>query len=313
MALAQQTQVRILSGLFYFKMAGIREKISRYIPLDKSWMIRVGVLDIINGYNDITEFLAKQKNLSNDLWALYHTAKDWGSNKPIDVGESATLYRFLKFALWKLKKNKQFIVRGSLKDRKICDNPEIINWNLEKLLTLDNKTSQWASASVLLGNEEGVRNPPYKLQLTYEAIAHWKERRSQGLCWIPRQDKTIFGQAIAYIELLKKGKTNFVPKHSEDYCFARAFNLITKEEGKRKWPSLYGHESKRIKHMEDVIASADKNKIINSTDHRAIQAIVMRQKSRHEPLYIHNRNAVNKSWPRFWAFTGYCEKTFKNT
>jgi hypothetical protein len=248
--------------------------------------------------------------LSEDLQALYRCANAWKSDEPLDVGESATLYRFLKFASWKLNKDRKFILRGTLKERKICNNPEIIKWPLEKLLALDNGTSQWASASVLLGNEDCVKNPPYKLQLTYEAVYHWKERRSAGLCWLPREDETIYKQATAYIELLKKGRTSFIPEHSEDYCFARAFNLITKEEAKQKWPSLCGHESNRIKHMEDVIRTADRRDIIDSKDHRAIQAIFMRQKSRHEPVYIKDRNAVNKSWPQFWDFIIYCERFY---
>ncbi len=284
------------------------KEISEYIPLDKSWMIRLGVLDTIKGYDDITEFLGEQNSLSEDLRALYYALIDWKSNQSIDVGESATLYRFLKFASWKLEKKKEFILRGTLKERIICDNPEIVNWPLEKLLTLDNRTSQWASASVLLGSEERVANPPYKLQLTYEAVARWKERRNSGLCWIPRKDKTILKQAIAYTEILECGKTSFVPEHSEDYCFARAFNLIAAEEAKQKWPSLQGHESNRIKHMEDVIKSADKRDIIDSDDHRAIQAIVMRQKSRNEPFYIKKTNVVNKSWPQFWDFIDYCRR-----
>ncbi len=288
-------------------MAGIREKISQYIPLDKSWMMRVGVLDIINDYEDITEFLREQRILSEDSQALYRCVNAWKSDEPLDVGESATLYRFLKFASWKLSKDKKFILRGTLKERKICNNPEIIQWPLEKLLNLDSGTSQWASASVLLGNEDCVKNPPYKLQLTYEAVYHWKERRSSGLCWLPRKDETIAAQAIAYIELLKNGKTDFIPKHSEDYCFARAFDLITPEEAEQKWPSLQSHESNRIEHMEEVIKLADEKEIIDSKDHRAVQAIFMRQKSRHEPVYIKNRDAVSKSWPQFWDFLYYCE------
>jgi hypothetical protein len=293
------------------KIKEIKE-IMQYIPLDKSWMIRLGVLDILNGYDDITKFLSKQTNLSDDLQALYRVAQDWNSNQSLDVGESATLYRFLKFASWKYKLNKEFIKRGTLRKRKICNNPKIVNWPLEKLQTLDYGTSQWASASVLLGNKEIIQNPPYKLKLTYEAVSHWKERRSLGLCWIPREDETILRQALAYIELLETDKTSFIPEHSEDYCFARAFNLITSKEARKKWPSLYGHESKRIKHMEDVINQADKNEIINSTDHRAIQANVLSQKFKNKPVYIRNRNAVNKSWPRFYDFVQYCEK-FKRT
>lgn len=32
----------------------------------------------------------------------------------------------------------------------------------------------------------------------------------------------------------------------EDYCFARAFNFITKDEGEQQWPQLHNHESDRL-------------------------------------------------------------------
>lgn len=282
-------------------------ELSKYIPLDKSWIIRMGVLDLINDYKDITNFLEKQQKLCDDLIALKRVAINWPAKKPLEVGESGTLYRFLKFALWKKGEQREFVLSGSLKNRKICDNPDIINWSLEQLLTLDNKTSQWASASVLIGNKEKIENPPYKLKLTYEAVEHWNNKRNSGLCWSAGYDKTIERQALAYLNLLKTGKIAFTPQHSEDYCFARAFGLITPEEAEKRWPSLQGHESNRIKHMEDTLKTADKKEIIDSIDHRAIQAIVMRQKSRHEAVYIRNRNAVNKSWSQFWEFIGYCD------
>ncbi|MBI5149116.1 hypothetical protein HZA33_05550 [Candidatus Pacearchaeota archaeon] len=285
-----------------------KKEISQYVPLDKSWMIRVGVLDIINWRGNIEKFLVKQKNLNDDLQALYHAARDWGSGNPIDVGESGTLYRFLKFACWKQKLDKEFILRGTLKEREICNNKEIISWPLEKLLQLDNGTSQWASASVLLGNKERIENPPFKLQLTYEAVEHWNERRNIKLCWLPRYDETIEKQALAYLELLETGKTNFRPRHSEDYCFARAFDLITAEEGRKKWPSLEGHETNRIEEMERVIDVANNGEIMGSKDHRVVQAIAMRQNIKKIPFDIKDKNVVNKTWPQFWDFLEYSKK-----
>jgi len=280
----------------------------KYIPLDKSWMIRVGVLDIINGYTDITAFLESQDSLSDDLKALYRVSENWNSNNPLDVGESATLYRFLKFASWKLGKDKKFILRGTLKDRKICNNPEIINWSLKELLTLDNGTSQWASASVLLGNQEKIANPPYKLQLTYDAVKHWKERRACKKCWLPRYDKTIERQAEAFLQLMKTGKTNFVPKHSEDYCFARAFDLITPEEGEEKFPSLRNHETDRIKEMEKALRQVERDNIISSKDHRVTWAVAARQISLKKDYTIKYPSALNKSFPKCLDFLDYCKK-----
>lgn len=310
------------------KMTGeIAKEVEKYIPLDKSWIIRMDVLDIINNYSDIkktsnlgfldaqklkisdiTKFLSEQKNLGDDLNALYNAAINWHTDKPIDVGESATLYRFLKFASWKYNLDKKFILRGTLKERKICNNQKIINWDLEKLLTLDNGTSQWASASVLMGNKEEIKNPPYKLKLSYEAVEHWNNQRNLGLCWLPRSDETILKQAIAYIEILKTGKTDFVPKHSEDYCFARVFDLITPEEAKQKWPSLEGHESNRIEYMEKYLSYFDKGIGNDSKDHRIIQAVAMLSKIRKKEIKFVHINSVNKSWPKFWDFLEYCEK-----
>ncbi len=272
-----------------------------YIPLDKSWMIRVGVLDLLNGYDDTVKFL-ESREVSDDLKALRRASLVWNSGEPVDVGESATLYRFLKFASWKQGKDREFVLQGTLKGRKTCDNPEIVNYPLKELLKLDNGTSQWASASVLLGNKEVVENPPYKLKLTYEAVSHWNEKRKEGKLWEPRYDETVLAQAVSYLELLNGGETSFSPRHSEDYCFARAFGLISREEGEKRWPSLRNHESDRIIEMERALEDADQGKEIDSKDPRMVQAIAMRQRLRGEDVAINNHQTVNKFWSEFWRF-----------
>lgn len=273
-----------------------------YIPLDKSWIIRMGILDILNEKNDIIKFLKQQKELSDDLQALYRALLAWKSDESIDVGESGTLYRFLKFISWKLDLNKEFILHGTLKNRKITDNPEIVNFSLKELLKLDNKTSQWASASVLLGNKEIIDNPPYKLKLTYEAVSHWNKQRAENKYWIPRYDETILRQAMTFLELLKGKKADFVPNQPEDYCFARAFGFITKEQGESRWLSLLGHESNRINEIKKTLSEANKNIEIISKDHRIIQAIAMYQKVNSKDVKIAYPYSVNKSWPQFWRF-----------
>jgi len=287
-------------------MSNIKNQLIKkgYIPLDKSWIIRMGVLDLLNGYNDIFEFLeVRQNELSDDLRALLRALKSWKAGEQnIDVGESATLYRFLKFISWTLGENKRFILHGTLRKRKICDNPRIIRYSLNALLRLDNGTSQWASAAILLGNTEQVDNPPLKLKLTYEAVEHWRERRRSGKSWEPRYDETILRQAIAFLELLKEGKASFVPQQPEDYCFARAFGLITKKQGKSFWPSLRGHESDRIKEMEQVIETVENGKIIESQDHRVVQAGSMLQKLRGKDISVKYPWCVDKSWLRYWDF-----------
>lgn len=276
--------------------------LKKYIPLDKSWMMRVGVLDIIHEYSDIEEFLVREKNLSGDLQALYRAATQWDTEEEIDVGESGTLYRFLQFASWKLDLNKRFIKQGTLVAREICNDQAIVTWPLEKLLMLDHGTSQWASAAVLLGNEERTGNPPYKLRLTYEAKDHWKARRAEGKIWEPRFDQTIARQAETFQALIHGEKVEFMPKQAEDYCFARAFGYTTKEEGLSRWPNLQGHESNRIEEMEKELARAEKGEDVQSHDHRVVQAIAMfGALQKRKNTFVH-ADAVSKSWPQFWRF-----------
>src|SRR3989344_5499314 len=166
-------------------------KFNKFIPLDKSWLTRVGVLDIINGYADIERFISDQKDINDDILAIRNASIAWRKNQKINVGESATLYRLLQFASWKLKLNKVFIKEGSLKDRKITDDPNIVNFNQTKLLNLDNGTTQWATATVICGDRERLDNPPQKLKETYDAVLHWETQRKKGLCWEPKYDQTI--------------------------------------------------------------------------------------------------------------------------
>ncbi|MBI2129468.1 hypothetical protein HYU07_04465 [Candidatus Woesearchaeota archaeon] len=280
-----------------------------YMPLDKSWIIRMGILDLMNGYDSTVRFL--EQNLSDvggDLKALHKASINWHSHKTIYVGESATLYRFLKFASWKKGLNKDFILEGTLIGREICNDSEIANYSLEKLLQLDNKTSQWASASALLGNNEKIENPPYKLKVTYEAVLHWKERRSKGKCWEPRYDETILKQATAFLKLLRNGKADFVAEQAEDYCFARTFGFIEKEEGARQWPSLFTHESNRIEMMENVLKNSELGEKVNSKDHRVVQAYAMLQKLNGREIRIAHKECVGKSWTQFWKFLEDADK-----
>ena len=287
--------------------------IDSYIPLDKSWMIRVGVLDIFNGKDGIVRFLEsyqKERALSDDLQALLRCTKAWNQGKTLDVGESATLYRFLQYYCWENCLDRKFRLHGTLVERaanSICDDPSIVTWPLERLKKQDKGTSQWPSARYIDGNHERVPDPQPKLQLTYDSVAHWEKRTKQGKCWDPRYDETLRRQALAYFGLLRTGKMDFVPEHSEDYCFARAFKLITPKQGRKLWPQLQDQESKRVTHLEDVIRLANRGELIDSRDHRVVQAIVMSQRARKLPVKIADKNVVNKSWPEFWDFIVYSE------
>jgi hypothetical protein len=201
------------------------EQQDKYIPLDKSWLTRVGVLDIINGYADIEKFIDSQQNTNDDILAIGNASAAWRSGQSVNVGESATLYRLLQFACWKLNLRKVFIVEGSLRDRKITNNESIVNLSQTELLKLDNGTTQWATASVICGDKERMSNPPVKLQETYDAVRHWQAQRQKGLCWESKYDATIERQARVFLDLKGDKKVRYIPLCSDDYCFARVFSF----------------------------------------------------------------------------------------
>lgn len=275
----------------------------KFIPLDKSWIIRMGVLDIIHNHNDIVLFLNTQTTLSDDLLALKRACNVWNTDNLIEVGESGTLYRFLQFASWKLNLNKRFVTEGTLRERKIGQDSLLVSLTQRELLELAGEpTSQWASATVLLGDEERLVDAPYKLRVTYEAVDHWRSRRSEGNTWEPREDPTILIQAETFVRLLRGERPDFVAIQAEDYCFARAFGYVSREEGARKWPTLSGHESNRLEEMEKVLAEARAGQEIISKDHRVIHAIVMWGLVNKIAIKVRYPDVIRKSWPEFWRF-----------
>lgn len=288
-----------------------------YIPLDKSWHIRMGVLDLLTGMKDTIMFLEqfmKKRELSYDLESLYQSSVVWShGSRCVYVGESGTLYRFLRFADWYLGGKKEFGVSGTLKERRkeMCQDPDIVNWNLEELLKLDHRTSQWASAAVICSevfddyNIERIETDRDKLNLTYEAVDHWKEKMAKGERWEIRYDDTLATQAVAYLELLKTGEMEFMPEHAEDYCFARAFGIIHADDAEHyraRWSSLEGHESKRIDEMEKALSQYSSGEIVDSRDHRVVQAVAMLAKYDGKKARFEYRKCVGKSWPEFWKF-----------
>lgn len=262
----------------------------------------MGILDIVNGYRDIEKFLSKQENLGDDLLMLKNVSKVWKTNKPVLVGESGTLYRFLRFASWELSLDKKFLISGTLKKRKLNNDPSIVNLSQKELLQLDNNTSQWASAKVLLGDHERLPKPPYKLQVTYDAVRHWKLQRKKGKTWLPRYDQTILAQADTYMVMRSGKKVTFKPEQAEDFCFAYVFGFMSAEKGEKKWPSLRNHESDRIEEIKETVIAAKNGKPIKSKDHRVVQAIAMWSKLNDKKIKVLYPKAVNKSWPQFWDF-----------
>ena len=262
----------------------------------------MGILDLLNGYDDTANFLGQQDRLSDDLIALEQASEAWQGDVPVRVGESGTLYRFLSFVSWKFCLDKEFIIDGTLLNRSITRNPAIVNLPQRELLQLDHQTSQWASAAALCGDPERLANPPNKLRLSYKAIEHWNEQRAQEHSWLPRHDITIARQAAVFQALNRGESAQFEPAQAEDYCFAVVLDYITPEEGAARWPNLAGHESNRALEMAVMMERARLGQSISSHDHRVVQAVAMWGRLADHEVTFEHPEAVNKSWSEFWNF-----------
>lgn len=275
-------------------------RLKELIPLDKSWLIRMGMLDLHAGEQQRSvDFLRVHKrNLGDDLLALLDLLESWGTSSVLRVGESGTLYRFVRYYCWLTRDTRAIETTGTLKDRQLYNNSDVLQMNLDQLLQLDGGTSQWASAAVLFGaiSVSPKEKVPYKLQTTLDALNHWRESQAASTSWKQKIDQTILRQAEAYYNWLQVGTMHFTPEQAEDFLFACAFGLMTPEEGERRWPQLRNHESDRILAMESLLGAT----LIDSPDHRVVQALAMRFPER--LVSEQSRKAVGKSWPKFWDF-----------
>ena len=281
----------------------------RFIPLDKYWIIRMGVLDLQHGFRDINKFLSEQKDLGGDLAALKRVCEAWDKkDEPFNVGESGTIYRIVRFILWKQGSNREIKTEGSLtkriNDGLVTQDPNIVNNSLDELARLDKGTTQWVTAAILTGSKDKLSVSKFFNDMTYEAMDHWQKQRDKNEVWIPRKDVVLTRQAEYFLALLNGKSAVFVSTNPDDYCFARAFDLITKEEGEEKFPEAEGHESNRFDEMEKVITQTQAGEEIDSGDHRVVQAMAMWGKVNKKELRFTEdaRQAVNKSWPLFWEF-----------
>ncbi len=214
---------------------------------------------------------------------------------------------------WKQKANKRFKTSKTLADgRGITLNPEFIDrekWPLEALLDLPEKTTQMASAVLLLDEDppsiEGINLTEHQrhfLELTIRERKYWKERKMKGYRWHFVYDETIERQATAFLNNMRTGEMNFVAKQAEDYCFARAFGVMMPEEGEYRFPTLRGHETNRIREMERSMLLYRTEGVVDSPDHRIVQAIAMLAIVENKDIVIKTDKAVEKTWPQFWRF-----------
>jgi hypothetical protein len=266
------------------------------LPLDKSQAIRNGTKDIIEGYEDTADILEGYQ-VCTDIESMLRASQNYKDGDPVDVGESGTLLRILWFASTANGEDREFIRRGTLRDRAITLDPEIIHWPIEDLLTLDGGTTQFATASLILNPDQEIpEESEPKLQLTVEVMAKWAIARAHDEQWQPVKDTdAIRRQAEAYIKWLLHGSMDFRIEHAEDVPFGGEFDLITPFDAEARWPKLRNHESDRIAALGMAPETLKKTR-----DHRVMQAAAMRHNL--TPDFFSYPESVAKSWPEFWDF-----------
>jgi hypothetical protein len=292
------------------------EEFMKFIPRCKSWAERMAILDATRGYarNSAKIFKEHEHELSDDLISVKNCVDVWDTDKPLNVGEAGTWYRLVWFYHTKNNIKREIIREGTLKTREVCTNPEIVDgkkWPPERLLTLDNGTTQLATAAYLMGDERKVQDTQYytpkyeKLHMTYESVPYWEEKNKNNEPWEMRKDKTIERQIRAYLQYLKTGKMEFVPRHSEDYCFAKIFNAMDSEQEK-SFTSVKTHESDRTK-IGEAIEEAEKYHKTSSKDHRIITNLVLDYLAKGIDLHIEHPEHISKAWPshQFYGLVGY--------
>lgn len=309
----------------YRTFGEVEAAISEFIPLDKSWIIRMGIQDLTQGYRDIGDFLKTQKDLGKDLVALSRVVEDWNGEGPLNVGESGTIYRFVRFYLWQEGSNRPLVTEKTLTKRaseEICDDHDLINWSPEKLGELDHGTTQWQTMAYLLRDRRKVSTPKYKLKVTYDAVEHWEKARAAGLVWQPRKDPTINNQALSFLKSLNGYSDGWVPEQAEDYCFARAFevigpNALNDPKYKEMFESVEGHETPRVDEMNLFFQQFRAGQLVSSNDHRVVQAAAMMFKNAEPTATFEevrarfvNPSCVEKTMPRFWDFMQFADTCY---
>lgn len=266
----------------------------RLIPWDKSWIIRMAFISLVNG--DVDHVLAwldaNVAELGDDLLALRRTLRQYLAGEHLDVGESGTLLRFWRVFLWQRGDTRQIITRRTLIKRPIYNKPDVLKMSARQMLRLDDGTSQFASIALICGIINVPRGSlPHHLNMTVEALEAWTPT------WEPRKDQTILEQAEDYVRYRRTGVSKYRPRQAEGFCYAVAAGTMTARRGKKRWSSLKGHESNRPRAMR--LALLPFRRKIRSRDHRVVQSLAM---FRGKQLKFAHPECVAKTWPQFWEF-----------
>lgn len=277
------------------------------IPYDKYWILQMGILDMINDKDSIFIFLENNQNITEELKNFKITYLDWTFNKNIVyVGYSNYIYYVLIYIIYKKNLNIELFTDDNIK--KINDNEikKILDFSQNNLIDLGEKDIYYiyfASALILLGDEERLDSPPLFIKKTYKIVDEWNKSYNMDENWDLKYDPIIEHQ----FNYLKKYNSNnhisFIPKYSEDFFYYSILrdNLKIKKNSYNCFNKIK-QNLLLLKEIKDTLYQYKTDKTILSKNDRIIQAIVIKSILEKKNIKVKYPNCVQKSWNNFWNY-----------
>lgn len=166
----------------------------------------------------------------------------------------------------------------------------VLGEQLAKREINDYKSSQWASAKILIGDQVNDYRP--SCNIARECMKLWNEGNPN----FDIDDPTEKEQFEWY---LNGGSLD--TKNPENMPLAVVFNEIDIEAALTLHPTLINHESHRDVSIINAIKQMTYGNTITSDDHRVVKAIAMYSKKYNIDTKFLHPECVNKSNPRFWS------------
>lgn len=252
------------------------------LPLDKSWIKCCTMLDIIKNETHTYDFLKNypQDELSDDVKACYDVLLSSDYNY-----FNVRNFRSLAVCLY-------YYLLGKGVSEPL--DHLMMGEQLSKRKLLDENSSQLLSAKILLGQvniyELEYDKLPFHSKFARNAVERYPK-------FIEYPDYTIKKQFDFYIKKLC-GKNAFLKVESaEDVPLAVAFDQMTIDDAKIKFPQMANHETNRFKEMKTI-----NYEVCASKDHRIIMAHAMKRMYDRKSLHIMNEECVGKSFPKFFNY-----------
>jgi hypothetical protein len=277
------------------------------LPLDKSWIKCLTMLEIqLEPYYDISvqQFLNNfpDDEMSDDVKACRDLLNSF-ENENLEYYPVRN-FRSLAVAVYKYLESENIdtskIQMGTqLRQRKLIDENSSQLKTAELLVTQDLKK---------IKKEFTKDTIPYHLNIATEAVFNFNENEQFN---IYREDRTIAKQFEYFINKLQNKDVKLRIDSAEDIPLAYMFDEISLNKIKTKYPQMINHESDRISSLTEITTDTDE---VDSNDHRIVMACAMAsivESNKYKFTYYNHKDAVDKSFPKFWEYYDNIVKTYK--